>query len=195
MLGLPAVSLFFHPVPREGTSGRLRGFGTWDLWDQEGHEGLWVSVVMKTGPGSCQAPGPSLWSPATQYGQRWGRWGSCVARKWGPRWPARSAVHGTLSPVGKTEGSAQGIRSWGWKGVGRREGALQRGRWRGCCSREGAGHSHSPTTHWADSFEQPTDPSEVAPVKGETKNISCVAGVQPRLIQGIRRGDGVGDLI
>ena len=56
-------------------------------------------------------------------------------------------------------------------------------------------HSHSPTTHWADSFEQPTDPSEVAPVKGETKNISCVAGVQPRLIQGIRRGDGVGDLI
>ena len=69
-----------------------------------------------------------------------------MARKWGQRWPARSAVHGTLSPVGKTEGSAQGIRSWGWKGVGRREGALQRGRWRGCCSREGAGHSHSPTT-------------------------------------------------
>ncbi|KAM7232826.1 hypothetical protein CapIbe_014962 [Capra ibex] len=30
---------------------------------------------------------------------------------------------------------------------------------------------HSPATHWVDSFEQPTDPSETAPVKGETKNI------------------------
>lgn len=101
---------------------------------------------MRTGPRSCQASGLSLRSPATQYGQRWGRWGSCVAHKWGEHWPARSAVHGTLSPVGKTEGSAQGIRSWGWRGVGRREGALQRGRWRGCCSREGARHSPSPTT-------------------------------------------------
>ena len=36
-----------------------------------------------------------------------------MTRKWGQRWPARSAVHGTLSTVGKTEGSAQGIRSWG----------------------------------------------------------------------------------
>ena len=34
--------------------------------------------------------------------------------------------------------------------------------------------SHSPTTHWVDSFEQLTDPSEIAPVKGETKNISHV---------------------
>lgn len=51
-----------------------------------------------------------------------------------------------LPAAGKTEGGVQGFRTRGWRGVGRCEGALQTSRWRGRCSREGAGRGPSPTT-------------------------------------------------
>lgn len=99
-------------------------------------------VVMRTGAGSRQAPGPSLRSPATHTVDSVGGGGAAV-------WPVsedRVGLPGVPSTRPCRPWGKQGIRSWGWRGVGRHEGALQRGRWRGYCSREGTGHSPSPTT-------------------------------------------------
>lgn len=46
---------------------------------------------------------PTLTEPRNPHcGQRWWRWGSRVACERGQSWPAGSAIHETLSAVGKT---------------------------------------------------------------------------------------------